>query len=333
MIPKIIHYCWFGKGQKDKKIQHCIESWKRHLSEYEIIEWNEENFDINSNEYCQEAYKNGKWAFVSDYVRLYALYNHGGIYFDTDVEVFKDLECFLEYPVFLGFHSHDSILTAVMGAEAKNKFIELLLDKYNGKKFLVNGQMDMTINNRLITDVCVDKFNLRLDDSNQLLNGDIHVFNSGYFANCNGSVKEINYTVHHGDGSWYSYDKIVNELKSYKKYYFCLLQLMNYELEGKVINRNIKNSKVAIYGNGKLGQLLFKILKNDEITPICIIDKDKNFQMYEQTPIISLNEINNYNIDCIIITPIPYMDEIINDISNIKNNLKIISIEDIYEGN
>ena len=84
-IPKTIHYCWFGKGEKPKIVKKCIESWKSNLNNYEIIEWNEENFDINSNVFIRQAYDNGKYAFVSDYVRVYALYNYGGIYLDTDV--------------------------------------------------------------------------------------------------------------------------------------------------------------------------------------------------------------------------------------------------------
>ena len=86
-IPKTIHYCWFGKGQKSELMLKCINSWKKYLPDYEIIEWNEDNFDINSNEYVKEAYENKKYAFVTDYVRLYVLLNYGGIYMDTDVEV------------------------------------------------------------------------------------------------------------------------------------------------------------------------------------------------------------------------------------------------------
>ena len=102
-IPKYIHYCWFGKGEKPDIVKKCIESWKANLSDYEIIEWNEENFDINSNDYVREAYKVKKFAFVSDYVRVYALYNHGGIYLDTDVEVFKSFDEIFNNESFWGF--------------------------------------------------------------------------------------------------------------------------------------------------------------------------------------------------------------------------------------
>ena len=89
MIPKKIHYCWFGREEKPLIVKKCIESWKNILVDYEIKEWNEDNFDININEFVRQAYESGKYAFVSDYVRVYALYNYGGIYMDTDVEVYK----------------------------------------------------------------------------------------------------------------------------------------------------------------------------------------------------------------------------------------------------
>ena len=100
MIPKVIHYCWFGKKPYNELMIKCMESWKKHLPEYEIIEWNEENFDININPYVKEAYNAKKFAFVSDYVRLFVLHKYGGIYLDTDVEVRKNIDKFLVHPAF-----------------------------------------------------------------------------------------------------------------------------------------------------------------------------------------------------------------------------------------
>ena len=108
-IPKVIHYCWFGRGKLPKLAKKCIKSWKKYLPDYKIIEWNEDNFDINSNQYVREAYEAKKYAFVSDYVRLYALYNYGGIYMDTDVEVIKSLDEFLIHEAFSGFESPKDI--------------------------------------------------------------------------------------------------------------------------------------------------------------------------------------------------------------------------------
>ena len=95
-IPKIIHYCWFGKKDKPDIVNHCINSWKKVLDDYEIIEWNEDNFDVESNTYVKQAYESGKFAFVSDFVRIKALYDYGGIYLDTDVEVFKKFDDLLD---------------------------------------------------------------------------------------------------------------------------------------------------------------------------------------------------------------------------------------------
>ena len=92
MIPKKIHYVWVGNNPKPKEVLKCINTWKKYMPEYEIIEWNEKNFNINSHPYVMNAYKEKKWAFVSDYIRMYAIYNQGGIYFDTDIEVKKNLD-------------------------------------------------------------------------------------------------------------------------------------------------------------------------------------------------------------------------------------------------
>lgn len=94
MIPKIIHYCWFGKGKKNRLIKRCIRSWKKRMPDYEIICWNEDNFDYTSVPFVKEAYEQKKWAFVADYVRLYALFHYGGIYLDTDSEVYKSFDFF-----------------------------------------------------------------------------------------------------------------------------------------------------------------------------------------------------------------------------------------------
>ena len=101
-IPKIIHYVWMGGKEKPPKIKKCIKTWKKHLKDYEFIEWNEKNFDINSNSFVKKMYENKKWAFVSDYVRAYAIYNYGGIYLDTDVFVIDKLDSLLNSRAFVG---------------------------------------------------------------------------------------------------------------------------------------------------------------------------------------------------------------------------------------
>ena len=116
MIPKKIHYCWFGRGEMPDLVRKCIASWKKYLPEYEIKEWNEDNFDLNSYPYVREAYHNKRFAFVTDVVRLHALYYEGGIYMDTDVEVLKPLDSLLNYKIVSGFESETQIPTGLMAS-------------------------------------------------------------------------------------------------------------------------------------------------------------------------------------------------------------------------
>lgn len=158
MIPKIIHYCWFGRGEKPKLAEKCIESWKKYCPDYEIIEWNEDNFDINSNLYVRQAYENRKFAFVTDYVRLYAMYTYGGIYMDTDVEVVKNLDEFLDNKGFSGFESETSIPTGIMASEKDFPLFADLLSYYDNRSFLnENGEVDMTTNVITITNMLSEK--------------------------------------------------------------------------------------------------------------------------------------------------------------------------------
>lgn len=203
MTKKIIHYCWFGGNKKSKLILDCIESWKFFLPDYQIFEWNESTFDINSNSYVKEAYENKKWAFVTDYVRLYALYNRGGIYLDTDVEVFKSLDPFLEHDFFSGFELYRnelSPITAVMGAKKNNPLIFRLLNDYNDTHFInKDGTLNYQTNTQKITKVLVDEYNIDpIKDQLQIINNSIYIYPSNYFCN----KDENSYTVHHFNASW-----------------------------------------------------------------------------------------------------------------------------------
>ena len=134
MIPKKIHYVWLGKGNKNERILKCIESWKKHMPDYEIIEWNETNLPKINNFFCQ-AYENKKWAFASDVARLFILYNYGGIYMDTDVELYKPLDEFLNQDGFIGFEDKHYLSTATIGSIPKNPVIKTILDLYSSIDF------------------------------------------------------------------------------------------------------------------------------------------------------------------------------------------------------
>lgn len=135
-IPKVIHYCWFGGNEKSKLIKKCIASWKKYCPDYEIIEWNEDNFNLNINQYVREAYDNKKWAFVTDYVRLWVIYNYGGIYLDTDVELIKNLDSLLSYDSFFALETSNYIATGLgFGAVKSNEIVKTMMDDYNEEHF------------------------------------------------------------------------------------------------------------------------------------------------------------------------------------------------------
>ena len=156
MIPKTIHYCWFGGNPLPDLAIKCIKSWKKYCPDYEIIEWNEKNFDLQYNTYVREAYEAKKWAFVSDVARLFALVNYGGIYMDTDVEVIKSLDDLLLYQSVSGFESETQIPTGLMACEKGNRMFQEFLNDYEGKHFIRDdGSLDLTTNVTYITNICL----------------------------------------------------------------------------------------------------------------------------------------------------------------------------------
>ena len=158
MIPKTIHYCWFGRGQMPPLAVKCIESWKKFLPDYILKEWNEDNFDVSANKYVRQAYENRKFAFVTDYVRLYALYTEGGVYMDTDVEVLGSYDKFLHHTAFSGFETDGNVPTGMMAAEKGSLWAKELLDGYKDRVFIKeDGSFDTTTNTFVITRYMVDK--------------------------------------------------------------------------------------------------------------------------------------------------------------------------------
>lgn len=208
MIPKKIHYCWFGRGKMPELAQKCIASWKKYLPEYEIKEWNEDNFDLDMYSYVREAYDNRKFAFVTDVVRLYALYHEGGIYMDTDVEVLKPLDEFLQYEAFSGFETKNAIPTGLMASQQHHPLFRELLDEYNGIHFVLSdGGFDYTTNVVRITNACL-KHGILLNNTLQTING-FTLFPKDYFcpkSYNDGKIYLTNNTatIHHFAGSWKS---------------------------------------------------------------------------------------------------------------------------------
>ncbi|MBQ6614278.1 MAG: glycosyl transferase [Clostridia bacterium] len=145
-IPKVIHYCWFGKGNLPKLTEKCIKSWKKYCPEYKIVCHNEENFDFSQNRYAKEAYEAGKWAFVSDYARLKVLYDEGGIYLDTDVELIKPLDDLIEENGYMGFDDGGLVASGLgFAAEKGSALVGALLGDYDDISFILpDGTYDLT---------------------------------------------------------------------------------------------------------------------------------------------------------------------------------------------
>lgn len=208
MIPKIIHYCWFGDKPLPDMAKKCIASWQKYCPDYTIKEWNERNFDVCSNQYVSEAYKAKKWAFVTDYVRLYALVTEGGVYMDTDVEVLRNLDAFLSEKAFSGFESENAIPTGIMAAEKDMPLFVELLHYYDKRHFLrTDGSCDTTSNVETITAICLKK-GLLLNNKKQMIEG-FTLFPNDYFCPKSYTTRalkltENTYTIHHFAGSWHT---------------------------------------------------------------------------------------------------------------------------------
>lgn len=218
MIPKIIHYCWFGRGPLPELAQKCIASWKKYLPDYEIKEWNEDNFDVNIIPYTAEAYQAKKYAFVSDYARFWILYKYGGIYFDTDVEVIRPIDDIVERGNFMGFETDPKLQLKEDASEASVNpglgmgvapglgLIKKMLDFYEGKhfKFIPDGIGQLTIVH-IATEV-LNQAGLKQQPGIQLVN-DVWIYPTEYFCPINLKTGRIHIeantrTIHHYAGTW-----------------------------------------------------------------------------------------------------------------------------------
>ena len=200
-IPKIIHYCWFGNGEKSELIQKCMDSWKKYAPDFEIMEWNESNCDIHTNRYVEEAYEKKQYAFVSDYFRLKALYDHGGVYMDTDMELHQPLESFLYTKSFFAFETPLFIHAGILGAEKNCGLIGELRRSYEEDTFDLTecpGE-DFTIPRRL-TQLLIKRTNLQLNGKSQLLEGNIRVFSANRMTVNMHDGRCV--CEHHYEGSW-----------------------------------------------------------------------------------------------------------------------------------
>lgn len=242
MIPKIIHYCWFGGKPLNKDAERYIKSWRNICPDYMIMEWNETNFDVNAVPYVKEAYDRKKWAFVSDYVRLYALKNFGGIYLDTDVEIKKSLDQFLRNRAFIGAESKYSVCTAVIGAEKNAEFIDELLRLYDNLHFVNRKKFDVKPNSQRIFEYLEVKYDYK-DSDRPIYWNDCTLYPKDYFSpiNCY-TFKQENtnntYCIHHFAGTWKNKNEIyINKAKALLTRIIgedCRNTLKKYAMRGKI---------------------------------------------------------------------------------------------------
>ena len=200
MIPKRIHYCWFGRGAKPKSVLKCIASWRKYCPDYEIIEWNEDNFDVNMNGYTRMCHGQRKYAFLSDYVRLVVVAEHGGIYFDTDVELIKPIEHLLSENAFYCFENDSFVASGLgFGSEARSGTILALLSEYDSLLDGENGTRGCPVLNTL----ALEKLGLSRNGTKQMVSGAV-VLPSEYMNPFDPATGILSKTENTVSVHWYS---------------------------------------------------------------------------------------------------------------------------------
>lgn len=207
MIPKIVHFCWLSNDPYPKLISDCISSWKQHLPDYELMLWNTKRIDVNSNIWLKQAYENKKYAFAADYIRFYALFHHGGIYLDADVEVLRSFDALLGRKEFVGEEASGDIEAAVMGTEKGCKWVKQCLDYYQDRPFIKqDGSFDTKPVPLLVSKILS-------------MHPEVKIFPYTYFSPKDYNIKRIDvtpdtYCIHHFDGKWVK-KGIVYEIKKF----------------------------------------------------------------------------------------------------------------------
>ena len=214
MIPKVIHYCWFGRNPLPKSALKCIDSWRKFFPDYEIKEWNEDNFDVNIIKYTQDAYNAKKYAFVSDYARIWILYNYGGVYFDTDVEVISSMTDIIEKGPFMGFEINNSTENKIavnpglgIGSPSRLELYKDILDVYSNLNFWIGSKINLYAIVRITTDILTIN-GLKNVDGAQTVNGTT-IYPSEFFNPLDSLTGRLNKTantrtIHWYDNSWSS---------------------------------------------------------------------------------------------------------------------------------
>jgi len=216
MIPKIIHFCWLSGDKYPELIQKCMATWKTILPDYEFVLWDADKFDLESTLWTKQAFESKKYAFASDYIRLYAIYNYGGIYLDTDVELIKNFDDLLHLPYFIGLEQTDIIEAAIIGAEKGADWVADCMQYYNNKPFIkIDGNPDLLIlpkimegqieKNRKLVSMNkseIENIDELIEDKSKLL-----LFPYEYFSAKNNETYQLfttknTYAIHHFNNAW-----------------------------------------------------------------------------------------------------------------------------------
>lgn len=217
MIPKIIHLCWLSGDPYPPKIAKCLASWKKHLSDYEVMLWDTNRFDLESSIWVKQAFEKKKYAFAADYIRFHALYYYGGIYLDSDVEVLKSFDDLLDLPYFIGAEKAQTPEAAIIGAEKGCDWIKQCLDYYENRCFIKeDGSLDI----KKLPEIMVEKISkfkpvrvLSLNDSLNIrkldMQNEVLEFNDAFFSPKVFDSREVEitpytYAIHHYQNSWFS---------------------------------------------------------------------------------------------------------------------------------
>lgn len=237
MIPKKIHYCWFGGNPLPKEAKKCIESWKKYCPDYEIIEWNESNYDLNKNEYVKYTYENKKYAFLTDYIRLDIIYNEGGIYLDTDVELLKPLDDLLDCKGYIGMEQVGTVNTGQgFGAIKRHPFVKANKEFYENYEFLdKNGKFKKAICVPITTNILIEK-GMKIKNCHQYVY-DMNIYPIEFFCpkvlgTNKLKITDNTYSIHHFESSWKSNNRLLRRIG----YYLIPLKLL--------VKRVLKRDKI-----------------------------------------------------------------------------------------
>lgn len=234
MIPKVIHYCWFGRNSLPVSVKNCIDSWRKFLPDYEIKEWNEDNFDVNIIPYTKQAYEAKKYAFVSDYARFWILYHYGGLYFDTDVEVIKSFDNIVKRGAFMGIEKGAFLDGKPMvnpglgiGSETGHSFYEKMLHVYAHLEYLkADGTFDETT---IVTYTTRELYNHGMIASDELQEVDgIWIYPADFFCPMDSTtgittLTDRSVSIHHYDCSWMDHHTFSFKLHLLKNALFRLI--------------------------------------------------------------------------------------------------------------